>query len=439
MDGAVEAYRTAISLAPDRGAYYGWLAITLRTQKRFDEAIETLRQGIRRRPLYGSNLNGELAKTLQAAGREAEAREAWDDAIREAERELRYRPDSVEARIAAARAWSERAFLSDTPRRDMRRCLEEARAVIDSGLPDGGSAHHYYACACWLLSRVDDAVEACHASLGRGGHCWSCRTNLHFWLGQAARYRGRYEEAIGYLRQGLMGTPWRQAVLGFALLGHGKSDEAVKHLRRYYERRRWEEGRQYPSDAWEEDIRAFVEYAGKLPELVEGRGVPEEPRDLVRLAHLCYQMSYPRAAARFVKRALAADPELASEVTFYPGSGTLCVTAAAYAGRAAAGLGLDVVEVDDDQRAELVRTAIAWLRPTLETLRALADGSAAEHTDLRNGLRAWLRAPDFHAFRDEEALERLPEAERELCRAFWAEIRTILASIPEQDGTEDER
>jgi hypothetical protein len=92
----------------------------------------------------------------------------------------------------------------------------------------------------------------------------------------------------------------------------------------------------------------------------------------------------------------------------------------ASAARAAAGL-------TEPEREGLRKQARDWLRLDLAAWAQKVDtGTAADRIQARRTLVPWQDEPDLAGLRDAGALERLPPAERQECRALWHEVEALL-------------
>ena len=87
----------------------------------------------------------------------------------------------------------------------------------------------------------------------------------------------------------------------------------------------------------------------------------------------------------------------------------------------------DSAELDEAERTVWRKQAIEWLRADLLLwARILESGRSGPGAALRQSLAHWLSDGDLADLRDEPAITRLSEREREECRAFWKEVETLL-------------
>ncbi|HEY7427717.1 MAG TPA: protein kinase [Gemmataceae bacterium] len=90
----------------------------------------------------------------------------------------------------------------------------------------------------------------------------------------------------------------------------------------------------------------------------------------------------------------------------------------------------------DDALTENVRTrlagryaeqALGWLRADLSAwTKVIAKGSPQACKGVAQTLRDWQRDPDLAGLRDKDAVDKLPEAERDACQKLWADVTTLL-------------
>jgi serine/threonine-protein kinase len=167
----------------------------------------------------------------------------------------------------------------------------------------------------------------------------------------------------------------------------------------------------------------LIPVEGKLPALLKGEARPRDAAERLALADLCRQYKRLYAAAtRFYAGAFAGQPKLADD----PRQGHR-YNAACAAALAAAGQGQDADQLDGKGRARLRRQALDWLRADLAAwARVVEKDPAQSRPELRRTLAHWQKDPDLAALRDQAALAKLPEAEREAWRKLWAEVRVLL-------------
>jgi hypothetical protein len=92
---------------------------------------------------------------------------------------------------------------------------------------------------------------------------------------------------------------------------------------------------------------------------------------------------------------------------------------AAYAG---CGQGEDAAPLDQKEHARLRQQALDWLRADLALWVKQLEDSPQSAPKVRDRMESWQRDPPFAGVRDREALAKLPKAERDTWRKFWAEV-----------------
>ena len=161
----------------------------------------------------------------------------------------------------------------------------------------------------------------------------------------------------------------------------------------------------------------------RLPALLQGKERPAAA-ELLELARLCLDYGRPHAAAGLYAAAFAARPDLADDL----GSGHRY--AAARAAARAANLGSDLARLGEPERAGLRRQALDWLRADLDLgAKLLRDGRSPDW-----GLTTWRTEADLAGVRDQAALAKLPDAERQEWRRLWADLEASLAADPLGQG-----
>jgi hypothetical protein len=129
------------------------------------------------------------------------------------------------------------------------------------------------------------------------------------------------------------------------------------------------------------------------------------------------------ASARLYAKVFGIDTKLPEDVRYLHRYNAAC--AAALAG---CGPGTDADKLDDKERARLRRQALDWLMADLALWAKRAESAKpGERTAARHKMKHWQSDPDLASLRDKEALEKLPEVERDEWRRFWDEVAAVLA------------
>ena len=154
----------------------------------------------------------------------------------------------------------------------------------------------------------------------------------------------------------------------------------------------------------------------RLPAVLQGKDKPAGASETLEFAELCGILGQPVAAARLYAEALDASPRLAGDLHADHRYRAACAAALAGCGR-----GGDRAGLSDAERARWRQRAREWLRAevTLWT-RVLDGGPHADRFLVAQKLAHLWADPDLDGLLDEEALDRLPPAERQESRACGA-------------------
>jgi tetratricopeptide (TPR) repeat protein len=235
----------------------------------------------------------------------------------------------------------------------------------------------------------------------------------------------RLKEALDHYRQAVRLEPQFDVfhgTLGQALLARWDLIEAEAELRRGLDLvPKEQEGFRVNLERLLKRCRHLRALEGRLPAIIQGKDKPAAA-DCLDLAELCFVKKHYATAARLYAEALAAAPQLTEDLR--AGHRFNAARAAALAG---CGHGDDVAGLRELERAGLRRQARDWLRLDLAAWAKKVDtGKEADRIQARKTLAPWREDPDLAGLRDADALERLPPAERQECRALWQEVAALL-------------
>jgi serine/threonine-protein kinase len=211
---------------------------------------------------------------------------------------------------------------------------------------------------------------------------------MHIEVGDLLEQKGRLDEAIAAYQEGIRLEPehdpgyWR---LGLALKKKGRFAEAGDALRQAIRLRPWN-----------------ADYHTALGLVLDEQGLRDD------------------AVATFEE---AIRVQLASDL--YPEDNRY--NAACIAAQAGCSGGQDDYPSQEPARVRWREQALAWLRADL-ALRAeqLVSDDSKARAAARRALQHWQRDSDLAGLRDDAALAKLPEAERQACRQLWAEVQKRL-------------
>jgi tetratricopeptide (TPR) repeat protein len=239
-------------------------------------------------------------------------------------------------------------------------------------------------------------------------------------LGYALKDKGKVDDAIACYRKAILLDPtfaWVHNNLGLALQAKGQVDKAIDCFRQAIRL----DPKFAVAHAALAQAQQLLAADGKLQAFLAGKGAPADAVTQVQMADLA-QQPYRRlyhAAARLYRDAFSGQPALASAHRY---------NAARAAALAGTSQGKDAARLNDAQRVEWRKPALDWLAADLAAYTALAK-KADGRPSLRQQLTHWLKDTDLAGVRDEPALAKLPEKEREPWRKLWADVVDLLRKV----------
>jgi hypothetical protein len=151
---------------------------------------------------------------------------------------------------------------------------------------------------------------------------------------------------------------------------------------------------------------------------------PKDDFERINLANYCMNKKRYAESARFFGESFSVHPGYATHLRHWYRYNAAC--AASLAG---SGLGKDGPRPDEADRAKLRGQAQAWLRADLESWSNVLQGEGGSEPARKLGvartLASWKEDSDLAGIRDEAALAKLPEGEREAFRSLWADVEAL--------------
>jgi serine/threonine-protein kinase len=212
--------------------------------------------------------------------------------------------------------------------------------------------------------------------------------------------------------------------LGDALKRQGRFAESLAAYRRGHELGSKQPGWRYPSLQLVRTAERFVALEKKLLAILAGEESPANPGEALVLASMCQQPHNKRyaASARLYADAFAAEPKLAADLKAQHRYNAACSAALA-----AAGQGVDARSLPDKVAAMFRRWALGWLRDDLTAYSKSAEqNDPAAKRAIQQRLTHWRCDPALASLRDNDAVDKLPQAERDACRKLWADVANLL-------------
>jgi serine/threonine protein kinase/Flp pilus assembly protein TadD len=470
--GSIAEYRMALSLDPDLAPAHNNLGLALKDQGDLSGAIRECRQAIALQPRYAAahtNLGIALYRKGDLAGALAEYRRALDLDPRQPAAYTNRGVILYDRGDFSGAAAAYRQALALDPRYtsahnklgvalyaqgDVAGAIAQYRRAIAL---DPYEAGFYYNLAHALvrMGNVPGAVAAyrravvlepnnaaAHTNLGdaleslgdSGGALAELRQAVvldpklvlaHYNLGNVLFAQGAWAEAAASFRRALALRPdFAEAScnLGMALQRQGNLRESLAHLRRGHERGSRQPGWPYASAQWLQKAERLVQLDRHLPGFLQGKRRPQSSAEGLELAELCSDKGRYLDAVRFYRAAFTQDPQT-EQAHRYPAA---CAAVLAAAGKS----GPDATEPKPEQRADLRRQAMAWLRADLrQWAKVLEKEAAANRVPVRHLLGGWQQDRALATLRDRAALSRLPEPERRAWAQLWADVEALIRKI----------
>jgi hypothetical protein len=178
-------------------------------------------------------------------------------------------------------------------------------------------------------------------------------------------------------------------------------------------------------DAWQpvaERRLRQAELGKRLPALLKGDEQPADATQRLDLADLCQLKRHYATAARLCAEAFAEQPKLADDLKAWYRYSAACCAALAGCGK-----GEDAGKLDDQERTELRKQALLWLRAALDLwAKRLNGGKPRDRQEVAAKMLHWQKDSDLAGLRDPAALAKLPAGERQGCEKLWADVAALL-------------
>jgi tetratricopeptide (TPR) repeat protein len=365
----------ALQLDPKLAPAHDQLGDALSDKGELDKAVAHYQEAIRLDPQGAVAAHCDLGDTLHRMGRLDEAMDHFQEALR------------LDPKAASPTAhFNIGLILGDKGRPD--EAMAEYRRAIE--LDPNGAPAHYMLGTCWQArGRLDEAA----AEYRRAVELDPAGGLAHQWLAEVLLRSGRFAEAGTAVRNGLdvlrAGEPRRPALW-----------EKLKLCER------------------------LVALEARLPGLLQGKERPPAS-ELLELAELCRGYGRPQAAAGLYALAFVARPELADDLGIGARYHAACAAA-----RAGIGDGADGAQLGEQERADLRRQALAWLRADLALRDRLFQGGKSVDW----ALTIWQTDAVLGGVRDPAALAKLPADERADWQRLWADVAALRAADPVGQG-----
>jgi tetratricopeptide (TPR) repeat protein/tRNA A-37 threonylcarbamoyl transferase component Bud32 len=402
-------YRAALAVRPETPVVYNNLGSALADDKQLDAAIAEYQKAI--------DLDPKFAPAHYNLGVALYAKKQLDAAIEEYQKAIEIDPKYAKAHYNLGNALYERKQLDAA--------IEEYQKAIEID-PKYAKAHNNLGGALADKGQLDAAIEECQKAIALDPKL----PQAHYNLGNALYAKKQVDAAIEEYQKAIDLDPkdaMAHGALGQALLAHGRFAEAREATGRCLQL--LPEGHPLRKLVTQQlqQCERLLALEEKLPAILEGKAKPEDAERLA-LAQLCQMhKKHYAAAARFYAEAFEDKPDLAKNLR-----NALRYNAACAAALAGCGQGKDADKLEEKERARLRQQALDWLKADLALWEKVADNNNPKARDaVQQKMKHWQGDADLVGVREKDALEKLPEAERDDWRKFWDDVASVLKKVEE--------
>jgi len=172
----------------------------------------------------------------------------------------------------------------------------------------------------------------------------------------------------------------------------------------------------------------YLAVEAKLLDVLAGKAQPKHDGERLWFIEVCQRQQRHAARAKFYAEILTADAKWADNL-----DAGHRYKAACSAVLAAAGQGKDADKLSNQERADLRKQALHWLRADLAAWGKQLDKDADKARSVVQGkMTHWQQDTDLAGVRDPKALEKLPPDERDAWQKLWQDVETLLAKTQEK-------
>jgi tetratricopeptide (TPR) repeat protein len=413
---AIGHFRVVLALRPQSPGALNNLAIALFYNGQLPEAVAHYQRAIALQDDY-ADAHRNLGLALQRQGK-------WEEAIVEYGKAIERKPDSALAYCTLGGALRTMKRLDDAAA-----AYRKAIDLLEASPEPPGTLAAEALCNLGIVvqeqGEVPKAVEAYQKAIALNPDF----AEAHYSLGIALGDLGKLAEAEASYRKTIAIKPdfaEAHCNLGGVLRRQQRFPESLAEYRRGHELGARRADWRYPSAQWVRDGEVLVALDEKLAAIQRGTAQPADAAERLTLAEFCVARKHlPVLAARFCTEAFAADPPLSSEKKAVHLYNAAC--AAALAGN---GQGEDAAQLDEKERARWRRQALEWLQLALAVWTERAEkGTAAQRGAIFGRMQYWQRDADLAGIREETALARLADSERQAWRKFWADVEALRSRL----------
>jgi tetratricopeptide (TPR) repeat protein len=400
---AADVYRKATDLNPRFAKGYNYLGVALMAQNKFVDAETACRKALEIDP-YDAFAYDNLGYALKAQRKLSDAVDAYNQAI-SLNKDFAEAYDHLGVALYGQKKWAE---------------AEAAHNEAIKLKPDFAGAYNNLGNALQNQGKLSDAIVAYNEAVKHKENYAEAYNNL----GGAYKAQNKLRKAEDAFRKAIELKPGFAVArynLADALTRQGRFAEALVESKQAHEQGSRNPGWHDPSGQQVRDAERRVELDTKLPTFLNGQAKPAGAAECLELATICRYKQLNGGTTRFYSEAFAAEPKLAKDLNAQHRYDAAC--AAALAG---CRQGEDADKFDEMECARLRRQAWDWLQADLKAYQQAMDKPAAKAGPLVvQRMQHWLQDIDFAGVRGADALDKLPEAEREDWQKLWQDVEAL--------------
>jgi tetratricopeptide (TPR) repeat protein len=396
--------RVAIATRPGSTAAYSNLGVTLREQKKLPEAIAAYHKAVELDPKFAPAYTN-LGNALGDQKKLPEAIAAYDKAI-----ELDPKCAKAYNNLGNALYYQKK--------------LPVAIAALQKAIeldPKFAAAYNNLGIALREQKKLPEAIVAYHKAIELDPKFTAGYSNL----GAALYDQKKLPEAVAAYHKAIDLDPkyaLAHGGLGLALFRTGAFAEAPLATRKALDL--LPEGHSSRALALNQlkQCQQMLALEKRLSLVVDGKEAAAAG-ELLKMAVMCqgYKRRYP-TAARLYQDAFKADASLADDWTK-----SYRYNAACAAALAAAANGEEAANLTAEEKTNFRETARDWLQADVDLVRKkLKGGEPRVVIQTEDRLGHWQRDANLTGVRDPQKLDGLPESERKLWQALWADVAGLV-------------
>jgi serine/threonine-protein kinase len=401
-DDAISYYRAALALRPRAGIVYNNLGLAQQAKGQLDAAIRSYKHALQSHP-QAAPIHCNLADALRDKGR-------LEEAVREYQAALRLDPGYSKAHNNLGNVLRKTGKLDEA----IRHFTEAVRKDHQNA-----AAHTNLGTALFETDRLDEAVAYCEQAVTIDPK----NAEILYNLGIVRHAQGRLDEAADHYRKAFQINPnYAEAhgALGRTLLELGCFAQAEEATRRCLNLLPQDSPVRARAEQQLKRCERILSLEGRLADIVEGKDRPARATEKLEFAWMCQATKHFAAAVRLYAEAFAADPRLAFDMQAAHRYHAACCAAQA------------ALTASDEAQPRLRRQALEWLQADLAVWHDQAEtGSAMGRALGQRVLWAWQQSPDLTSVRDQQALARLPDAERSAWMKLWTDVKALRKQLRE--------